>query len=180
MTDKKPAENHSPAISCPHSTWLEHANFYMQRNWKWTTVAGCITGTALAVGTYCAITIWHGENLTQMNVLGFVLMLIALNHVAVFAAPTRESKAAPTWMIRAALASATDDERAVLYKQLENFAKSGRRTRPLSRGELFGLFREARQNYGDRVKRKRQHIEAERDMQFDVISAIGDANTHAS
>lgn len=180
MTYKKSAQDHSPTISRPHSTWFEGASFYVQRNWKWTTVIGCIAGTALAVGGFCAISVWQGEDLTQVKVLGLLLMLLALNYLAVFAAPTLESRVAPPWMIRAALASATDDERSFLYKQLQNLAKSGWRTSPVNRGELFVLFKEARGNFGDRVKRKRQNMEAERDIQFEEISAIGKANTDTS
>ena len=180
MTTNKTPLHGLPCISRPQSTLIERMGFYMQRNWKWTTVLGCIAGTAFLLGTVCAIEVWQGEHLTQKKVLGVLLMLLPLNYIPLFVVPLIEQKVAPPWMIRSALACATDDERAFLIARLQQVAVSHWREGPLDRGDLFRLFRQARCNFGVYIKSERERMVELRAMQVEEINALGEKNRHAS
>lgn len=80
-------------------------------------------------------------------------------------------------MIRAALANATDDERAFLFERLLQLAISEWRHDPITSGALFDLFREARLGFGDDVRGKRQRLIADRGKQVDLLRNLGSINS---
>ncbi len=82
-------------------------------------------------------------------------------------------------MIRAALATATDDERALLFESLIQLARSGWRQNPITCAALFDLFRQARLSFGDRVRGKRDRLLADRDKQVDVLRNLASITSGA-
>ena len=83
-------------------------------------------------------------------------MLLPLNYIPVFVVPLLEQKAAPMWMIRTALASATADQRAFLFEQIRQKSQAHWRKEPLSCRAVFSMLAEARDCYGDKKVRKPQ------------------------
>lgn len=172
MTDKKSPLHGLPYIDRPESTQFERLNFYIQRNWKWTTVLGCIAATTLSIGAICAAYVLKGQVFSTVTLLGWLLMLLPLNYVPMLLVSFLEQTVAPPRAIRAALASATDEERAFIFAQLQLVIKSEWCSGPIDRGDLFALFKQARQNFGDHVIAKRARLTSARDMQIEELCAV--------
>lgn len=169
MTDKKSSLHGLPYVDRPQTTRFERLNFYLQRNWKWTTVLGCIAATTLSIGAISAVYVLKGQNFSTVTLLGWLLMLLPLNYVPMLLVSFLEQTVAPPWAIKAALANATDEERAFMFEQLRRVAKSEWRTSPINRGDLFAVFNQARQNFGDSIKAKHARLAAARDLQVEAL-----------
>lgn len=164
-------------IARPETTRVERIAFSAVRHWRWT---GVVVSSMLTVGLMLvSITLaagLHAEEPILSGTIGFLLaiLLIAL---PVWHVSRLELRAAPGWMIRAALANATDDERAFLFERLLQLAISEWRHDPITSGALFDLFREARLGFGDDVRGKRQRFIADRGKQVDLLRNLGSINS---
>ncbi len=176
MTSKKSPLHGLPYIDRPESTRFERLNFYLQRNWKWTTVLGCIAATTLSIGAICAVYVLNGQEFSTVSLLGWLLMFLPLNYVPMLLVSFLEQTVAPAWTIRAALASATDEERAFMFEQLQRVTKSEWCSGPIDRGDLFALFKQARQNFGDHIQAKRVRLATAHDRQVDALCEIDEHN----
>ena len=107
-----------------------------------------------------------------MHLIRSILFAILLIAVPGWHVSRLELRAAPAWMVRAALATATDNERAFLFERLLQLATSEWRFDPITSGVLFDLFREARLGSGDRVKDKRERLLADRENQVDLLRSF--------
>ena len=180
MTTTKSPIDGLPRIDRPRSTWTERAAFYLQRNWMWTTVVGYVFILAVLVGAFALITNIPGQDLSLKKVLACVLVALALTQLAIFACTSIESGVARPRMIRVALASATNAERALLHHGLIELSRSKWQDGPLTRGELFRLFKEARESVGDTARRKQKKLAAICEAQTDQLRAVADHQTENS
>lgn len=142
------------------------------RHWRW---AGIIASSVLTAGLMTlsvALAAWHHPAAPlRSGYLGF-LVAIPLIAVPVWHLSRIELRAAPVWMIRAALATATDDARAYLFERLLQFAMSEWRDDPISCGVLFDLFQEAKLSFGDCVKNERERMMAKRFEQVHLLKSL--------
>ena len=161
-------------IDRPRSTWKERAAFYFQRNWMWTTIVAYVSILAILVGAFALITNILGQDLSLKKVLPWILVALALTQLAVFATTFIESGVARPRMIRVALASATNAERALLHHGLIELSQSRLRDGPLTRGEVFRLFKEARESVGDTARRKQRELIAMHEAQMNQLRAVAD------
>jgi tetrahydromethanopterin S-methyltransferase F subunit len=179
MTTNQRTSSGLPFITRPATTVIERIAFSVFRHWRW---AGIVVSSMLTAGLMLlSIMLASGlqaEESIRSGTIGF-LFAILLIAVPVWHVSRLELRAAPAWMIRAALATATDNERAFLFERLLQLATSEWRHDPITTGALFDLFKESRLGFGDRVKGKRERLMADRDKQVDLLRnlasiAIGD------
>jgi hypothetical protein len=169
MTTNQRTASGLPFIARPAATVIERIAFSVIRHWRWT---GIVVSSMLTAGIMMlSITLAAGLDAEESIRSGYISSLFAIPLVAapVWHVSRIELRAAPAWMIRAALATATDNERAFLFERLLQLATSEWRHDPITSGALFDLFEESRLGFGDRVKRKRERMMAERDMQVDLL-----------
>ena len=156
-------------IARPETTRVERIAFSAVRHWRWT---GIFVSSMLTAGMMMlSITLAAGlqaEESIRSDYIGF-LIAILLIVVPVWHVSRIELRAAPAWMIRAALATSTDNERAFLFERLLQLATSEWRFDPITSGALFDLFREARLGLGDHVKGKHERLMADRAKQVDLL-----------
>lgn len=156
-------------IARPKTTRIERIAFSVFRHWRW---AGIVVSSMFTAGlVLLSITLAAGLQAQESigsGTIGF-LFAILLIAVPVWHVSRLELRAAPAWMIRAALATATDNERAFLFERLLQLATSEWRHDPITSGALFDLFKESRLGFGDRVKDKRERLIADRDKQVDLL-----------
>ncbi|WBY17409.1 hypothetical protein PF049_04425 [Erythrobacteraceae bacterium WH01K] len=169
-----------PPIDRPHSTWAERAAFYLQRNWMWTTIVACVLALAVFVGAFALIANILEQDFVPTKLLGWFLVALAFAQLAIFACSFIESGVARPWIIRAALASATNAERALLHHGLAELSQSKWRDSPLSRGELFRLFKEARQSVGDDARQKLERLMAIHEGQIKELRVLADCQNDCS
>ena len=156
-------------IARPETTRVERIAFSAVRHWRWT---GVVVSSMLTAGLMLlSITLAAGLHAEEPIHAGTIGSLFAIPLVAapVWHVSRIELRAAPAWMIRAALATATDNERAILFERLLQLATSEWRHDPITSGALFDLFKESRLGFGDRVKDKREQLIADRDKQVDLL-----------
>lgn len=166
-------------IARPKTTRIERIAFSVFRHWRW---AGIVVSSMFTAGlVLLSITLAAGLQAQESIDSGYISFLFAILLIAVpvWHVSRLELRAAPAWMIRAALATATDNERAFLFERLLQLATSEWRHDPITSGALFDLFKESRLGFGDRVKGKRELLIADRDKQVDLLrnlanSASGD------
>ena len=163
-----------PPIDRPRSTWAERVAFYLQRNWMWTTIVACVLTLAVTVGAFALIADILEQDFLPRKLLAWFLVALAFAQLAFFACSFIESGVARPWMIRAALASATNAERALLHHGLAELSQSKWRDSPLSRGELFRLFNEARQSVGDDARQKLERLMAIHEAQIEELRVLAD------
>ncbi len=156
-------------ITRPATTVIARVAFSIIRHWRWT---GIVVSSMLTAGLMLlSITLAAGlqaEESIRSDYIGF-LFAILLIAVPVWHVSRLELRAAPAWMLRAALATATDNERAFLFERLLQLATSEWRHDPITSGVLFDLFKEARLGFGDRVRGKRERLLADREKQVDLL-----------
>lgn len=169
-----------PPIDRPRSTWAERAAFYLQRNWMWTTIVACVLMLAVSVGAFALIANILERDFLPIKLLAWFLVALAFVQLAFFACSFIESGLARPWMIRAALASATNAERALLHHGLAELSQSKWRDSPLSRGELFRLFKEARQSVGDDARQKTERLMAIHEAQIKELRVLADYRNDSS
>ena len=179
MTDKKSQLHGLPYIDRPHTTWMERAAFYLQRNWMWTTVVACFVVVSASIGAFAVIMKYSGQAPSQVKVLGLILFALPFVQAFLFACTFLESGIARPWMIRAALASASKDERAFLFERILQITASELRDDPLSRGELFGLFKQARKRFGAQIRRRREELSEAHEAQIEELYAMHGRETES-
>lgn len=172
MTDKRSPLHGLPYIAQPNTSWIERAAFYLQRNWMWTTVVACFIVVTISIGAFTLAMRYSGEAPSELKMLSLSLFSLPFVQGFLFACTFLEMGAARPWMIRAALASASKEERAFLFERILQITASEFRDDPLSRGELFGLFKQARQDSGAQVRRKRGKSNEARDAQIEILHHI--------
>lgn len=169
MTTNQRTPSGLPFITRPATTVIERIAFSVIRHWRWT---GIVVSSMLTAGLILlSITLaagLHAEEPILSGTIGFLLAILLIA-VPVWHVSRIELSAAPAWMIRAALATATDNERAILFERLMQLATSEWRHDPITSGALFDLFKESRLGFGDRVKDKRERLIADRDKQVDLL-----------
>jgi len=159
-------------IARPKTTRIERIAFSVFRHWRWTGIAvsSLLTaGLMLLSGTLTAGL--HAEEPIRAGTIGFLLAILLLA-VPVWHVSRIELRAAPAWMIRAALATATDNERAFLFERLLQLATSEWRIDPISCGALLYLYREAKLNFGDLVSLESERLMSQRDEQVAALRKV--------
>jgi hypothetical protein len=142
------------------------------RHWRWTGIVVSSMLTAGLIMLSMALAAWHqAEGPIHSGYIGF-LVAIPLIAVPVWQLSRIELRTAPAWMIRTALATATDDERAYLFERLLQFATSEWRQDPIACGVLVDFFREARLRIVPGGKGKRDRLIAERGKQMELMRSF--------
>lgn len=159
-------------IPRPSTTWIEQTGFIIMRNWRW---AGIVASSVLTAGFMIlsmTLAAWHHPAAPLRS--GFVGFLVAIPLIAVpvWHLSRIELRAAPAWMIRAALATATDDERAYLFERLLQFATSEWRQDPIVCGVLVDLSNEAKVGIVTDGKRKPDRLMSDRGEQVEILRSL--------
>jgi hypothetical protein len=169
MTSVQPTASGLRFIPRPSTTWIERTGFIVMRHWRW---AGIIASSVLTAGLMTlsvTLAAWHHPAAPLRS--GYVGFLVAIPLIAVpvWHLSRIELRAAPAWMIRAALATATDDARAYLFERLLQFVTSEWRQDPIACGVLVDFFKEARLRIALGGKDKRDRLIAERGKQMELL-----------
>jgi hypothetical protein len=169
MTNNQRTASGLRFIARPKTTLIERIAFSAVRHWRWTgiVVSSMLTASLIFFSITLAAGL-HAEEPIRSGTIGF-LFAILLIAAPVWYVSRIELRAAPAWMIRAALATANANERAVLFERLLQLATSEWRHDPITSGALFDLFKEARLGFGVSVKGKRERLKAGRDKQVDLL-----------
>lgn len=179
MTNNQRTASGLRYIALPNTTLIERIVFSAIRHWRWT---GILVATALTAGSLtCSVILakWlFAEDPVRSGYIG-LLFTIPLIMFLLWQAATIELRSAPVWMIRAALATATDDERAFLFESLLQLAMSEWRQDPITCAALFDLFRQARLSFGDRVRGGHERLLADRDKQVDLLRNLASITSGA-
>jgi hypothetical protein len=169
MTNNQRTASGLRYIALPNITPIERIVFSAIRHWRWTGILAAIALTAGSLTCSVILATWLlADDPVRSGYIGF-LFTIPLIMFLLWQAATIELRSAPAWMIRAALATVTDDERAFLFESLLQLSMSEWRQDPITCAALFDLFRQARLSFGDRVRGKRERLLADRDRQVDVL-----------
>lgn len=159
-------------IARPKTTRIERIAFSVFRHWHWS---GVVVSSMLTAGMMVlSITLAAGlqaEGSIRSGTIGF-LFAILLIAVPVWHVSRLELRAAPAWMIRAALATTTDNERAFLFERLLQLATSEWRIDPITCGALFHLYREAKLNFGDLISQEGERLMSQREEQVAALKKV--------
>jgi len=159
-------------IARPKTTRIERITFFFFRHWRW---AGIVVSSMLtAVMMLLSITLaagLHAEEPIRFGTIGFLLAILLLA-LPVWNITRIELGAAPAWMIRAALATTTDNERAFLFERLLQLATSEWRIDPISCSALSYLHREAKLNFGDLISQESERLMSQRDEQIAALRKV--------
>ena len=174
MNDQTAASSLSgePHIARPDSSRIERAAFFIVRKWPWLFIAGAfLVLAAVLIILVLAIKIGR-ENigLTPLH-LSTLIALPALS-LGVGIMPWQHNRPAPAWLIRTALSTATDEERAAVFARLQHRARSQFETEPLDIQGLVRLFDSAREEYGQRTIRKRKRKVCAKARQDNMLRRI--------
>lgn len=176
MTSAQPTASGLRFIPRPSSSFIERTGFFVIRHWRWTgVVAASLLTACLLISSITLATGLDAETPVRTGHIGF-LFTIPLVTVFVFHVSGTELRTSPVWMFRAALASASDDERAFLFERLLQLAMSEWRDDPISCGVLFDLFREAREEFGTSVNRRREQLKVMRGEQVKMLWSLASEN----
>jgi len=172
MTSVQPTASGLRFIPRPSTTWIERTGFIVMRHWRWAGIVASSVLTAGLMALSVTLATWHHPAPpVPSGYVGF-LVAIPLIGVPVWHLSRIELRAAPSWMIRAALATATDDERAYLFERLLQFITSEWRQDPIACGVLVDFFREAKLGVVVRGKGKRDSLTAERGKQVQILRSF--------
>jgi len=172
MTSNQRTASGLPFIGRPETTVIERITFFAIRHWRWTGIPAAIALTAGSLTCSVIVATWLlADDPVRSGYIGF-LFTIPLIVFLLWRAATIELRAAPVWMIRAALASATDDERAFLLERMLQLATSEWRIDPISCIVLFYLFKEARMNFGELNGPKHDRLMAQRQKQLSALQKV--------
>jgi len=159
-------------IARPETTRVERIAFSAVRHWRWT---GVVVSSMLTAGMMMlSITLAAGlraEEPILSGTIGFLLAILLIA-VPVWHVSRLELRTAPAWMIRAALATTTDNERAFLFERLLQLATSEWRIDPISCGTLFYLYREAKLNFGDLISQEGERLMSQREEQVAALKKV--------
>jgi len=159
-------------IARPKTTRVERIAFSAVRHWRWT---GVVVSSMLTAGLMLlSITLaagLHAEEPILSGTIGFLLAVLLIA-VPIWHVSRLELRAAPGWMIRAALATTTDNERAFLFERLLQLATSEWRIDPISCGALFYLYREAKLNFGDLISQEGERLMSQREEQVEALRKV--------
>ncbi|MBX9796522.1 hypothetical protein [Sphingomonas sp.] len=172
MTTNQRTASGLPLIARPATTVIERVAFSIIRHWRWTgiVVSSMLTASLMLLSITLEAGL-HAEEPIRSGTIGFLLAILLIA-VPVWHVSRLELGAAPTWMIRAALATATDNERAFLFERLLQLATSEWRIDPISCGALFYLHREAKLNFGDLVSQEGERLMSQREEQVAVLKKV--------
>ncbi len=169
MTNNQRTASGLRYIALPNTTPIERIVFSAIRHWRWTGILAAIALTAGSLTCSVILATWlFADDPVRSGYIG-LLFTIPLIMFLLWQAATIELRSAPAWMIRAALATATDDERAFLFESLLQLAMSEWRQDPITCAALFDLFRQSRRSFGDRVSGHRERLIADRDKQVALL-----------
>lgn len=172
MTTNQRTASGLPFIARPATTVIERVAFSVIRHWRWT---GIVLSSMLTAGIMMlSITLeagLHVEEPIRSAAIGFLLAILLLA-VPIWHVSRLELRAAPAWMIRAALATTTDNERAFLFERLLQLATSEWRIDPISCGALFYLYREAKLNFGDLISQEGERLMSQREEQVEALRKV--------
>lgn len=159
-------------IARPKTTRIERIAFSVFRHWRWT---GIVVSSMLTAGLMMlSITLeagLHVEEPIRSAAIGFLFAILLLA-LPVWNVTRIELCAAPAWMIRAALATTTDNERAFLFERLLQLATSEWRIDPISCSALFYLHREAKLNFGDLISQEGERLMSQREEQVAALKKV--------
>lgn len=172
MTDKKSPLHGLLYIDRPKTTWMQHAAFAILRHQKWASFFAFSLVILGSIAAYLLSTAHLGQELPRLGRLLWLLGTLILAQAVLFVCMFSDGGAARPWMIRTALASATDEERAFLFEQIHQRSQSHWRKEPLSCREVVSIFKEARQSYGFKTLRKQERLLAEFEAQVVELRAI--------
>ena len=180
MTNNQRTASGLRYIALPNTTPIERIVFSAIRHWRWTGILAAIALTAGSLTCSVILATWlFADDPVRSGYIG-LLFTIPLIMFLLWQAATIELRSAPAWMIRAALATATDDERAFLFESLLQLAMSEWRQDSITCAALFDLLRQARLSFGDRTSSKRERLMAVRDRQVVALrdlAGIGEFNS---
>lgn len=172
MTTNQRTASGLPLIARPATTVIERVAFSIIRHWRWT---GIVVSSMLTAGLMLlSITLaagLHAEEPILSGTIGFLLAILLIA-VPVWHVSRLELRAAPAWMIRAALATTTDTERAFLFERLLQLATSEWRIDPISYSALFYLHREAKLNFGDLISQEGERLMSQREEQVAALKKV--------
>ncbi|MFN4220653.1 MULTISPECIES: hypothetical protein [Novosphingobium] len=172
MTTNQRAASGLPFIARPATTVIERVAFSVIRHWRWTgiVVSSMLTASLMLLSITLAAGL-HAEEPILSGTIGFLLAILLIA-VPVWHVSRLELRAAPAWMIRAALATTTDNERAFLFERLLQLATSEWRFDPISCGALFYLYREAKLNFGDLISQEGERLMSQREEQVEALRKV--------
>lgn len=159
-------------ITRPETTWVERIAFSAVRQWRWTGifVSSMLTAGIMMLSITLAAGL-HAEEPILSGTIGFVFAIVLLA-LPVWNVSRIELGAAPAWMINAALATTTDNERAFLFERLLQLATSEWRIDPISCGALFYLYREAKLSFGDLISQEGERLMSQREEQVAALKKV--------
>lgn len=161
-----------PYIERPQTTWTQRAAFLILRHQKWTSIFAFSLVVLVSIIVYLLATAHLGQELPRLGKLFWLSGTLVLAQAVLFVCMFSDGGAARPWMIRAALAVATDEERAFLFEQIRQRSQSHWRKEPLSCRDVVSIFADARQSYGQKALRKQQGLLAEFEAQVVELRAI--------
>lgn len=172
MTTNQRTASGLPFIARPATTVIERVAFSVIRHWRWTgiVVSSMLTASLMLLSITLAAGL-HAEEPILSGTIGFLLAILLIA-VPVWHVSRLELRAAPAWMIRAALATTTDNERAFLFERLLQLATSEWRFDPISCGALFYLYREAKLNFGDLISQEGERLMSQREEQVEALRKV--------
>ena len=180
MTDKKSPLHGLPYIDRPQTTWMQRTAFLILRHQKWTSIFAFSLVVLASIIAYLLATEHFGQELPRLGKLIWLLGTLVLAQAVLFVCVFSDGGAARPWMIRAALASATDEERAFLFEQIRQRSQSHWRKEPLSCRDVVSIFAEARQSYGQKALRKQQRLLAALEAQVHQLRALTEIGENGS
>ena len=164
-----------PCIARPTSSRLECAAFFIVRKWPWLCFAAAFLVLAVAIIALVAAIKLGSENVRLSPLQSSTLIALPALLLGIGIMPWQQNRPAPPWLIRAALSSATDEERAFLYERLQRHGQSQFETKPLDVQALVRFFDSAREEYGQRAIRKRERKDRAKAHQEDVLRSLAGA-----
>lgn len=174
MTDKKSPLHGLRYIDRPPTTWIRRAAFAILRHQKWASFFAFSLVILVSVGIYILTTEHFGQEISKIAKLLWLLGTLVLAQALLFICMFSDGGAARPWVIRAALASATDEERAFLFEQIKQRSQSHWRKEPLSCREVFSVFAEARENHGHKTLRRQARLSAALQAQVEDLQLLFD------
>lgn len=149
----------------PDSTTIERIGFFCLRHWAPLVVALVVLCT-VAAGVSLALFSETGRFPLPVLV-GAILILSTVFAILTF--PWRPLSLARPWMIRAALSTASDDERIALLSELRQHQGRASADHPLPTLELCNIFDDVRARFGEQAMRKHARLAEAKRQQGDLL-----------
>lgn len=149
----------------PASSTIERIGFFCSRNWAPLVVILVVLCT-VAAGVSLALYSETGRLSLPVLVATF---LISSAVFAIVTFPWRPFSPARRWMIRAALSTASDDERVALLSELRQRHGHASEDHPLTTLDLCNIFDDVRARFGEKALRKQARLADAKRQQGDVL-----------